>query len=62
MPKVKALKKFYDVEAKLDREPGDSWDVTAERATALNSTQYGELVEVAKAARRKPAAKKGDAE
>ena len=55
MPKVKALKKFYDIEAGSDRLPGDSWEVTAERAKALNTTQYGELVEVTKATKaRKP--------
>lgn len=55
MPKVKALKKFYDLEAGVDRVPGDSWEASAARAKALNETQYGELVEVAKAAKARKA-------
>ena len=59
MPKVKALKKFYDIEADSDRLPGDSWEVTAERAKALNATHYGELVEVAKTATKARKPKEG---
>ena len=57
MAKVKCVKRFYDIAERVDRNPGDEWDVTDARAKALNATEYGTLVEVA--AKPKAKARKG---
>lgn len=41
---AKAEVRFYDVEAKTDRSPGDTFEVSQERYDALNGTEYGVLV------------------
>ena len=43
--KVKAIKLFEDIQAKVDRKPGDVWEVDEARFEALNSTEFGKLVE-----------------
>lgn len=56
--KVKAIAQFHDLEADVDRKAGDVFEVAAERFKAINSTQYGKLVEEVKAAKKAPAKKK----
>lgn len=46
MVEVTCTQPFYDKEAACDRAIGESWEVTEERAAAINSTQYGELVAI----------------
>lgn len=46
MVEVTCTHPFYDKEAACDRAIGESWEVTEERAAAINSTQYGELVAI----------------
>ena len=46
--KVKTLVRFIDLEARKTREIGDVFDVTQKRLDEINSTSYGELVEVVK--------------
>ena len=54
--KVKAIKLFEDIEAKVDRRPGDVWEVDEARFESLNSTKYGQLVEAVE--EKKPAPKR----
>lgn len=42
--RVEVVRKFYDLEKKVDREVGEKFAVTKERFEQLNSTKYGELV------------------
>ena len=53
--KVKAIKLFEDIQAKVDRKPGDVWEVDEARFESLNSTEFGQLVE---AVEEKPAPKR----
>ena len=57
--KAKAIKKFYDIEAGVDRAADDEFECTEARFKAINSTQYGVLAEKV-AAPRKNTAKKED--
>ena len=41
---VEAIKYFGDKAEKVDRYPGDQWEVDEDRFEALNATVYGELV------------------
>ena len=34
---------FHDIEADVDRNPGDEFEVTPERLAAINSAGFGEL-------------------
>lgn len=54
MVKVKCIQKFYDVKADADRLPGDEWEVSDARAKEINSSRYGDLVEVVSKAKAKP--------
>ena len=44
--KVKAIKAFTDLEAKIDRAVGDVWEVSQARKDALDASEYAPLVEV----------------
>lgn len=41
---VEAVRPFEDLVEKVDRKPGERWEVSPERFEAINSTVYGELV------------------
>lgn len=43
---VRCLRTFLDLETGEMRNVGERFEVTAERLSAINSTRYGQLVEV----------------
>lgn len=43
--RVKALKRFKDLDAGLFRDEGEEFNVTPKRFEAINGTKYGALVE-----------------
>lgn len=45
--KAKVLKNFHDLEDKVFRKKDEEFEVTKERFTSINATQYGVLVESA---------------
>lgn len=47
---AKAEVRFYDIEARADRNPGETFEVSRERFDALNGTEYGVLVSQAEEA------------
>lgn len=49
--KCKTVKRFFDIEAKCQREVGDTFECSAERFKAINSTAHGTLAEEVKATR-----------
>lgn len=44
--KVRALANFFDIKEEVDRNVGDEFVVTPERAEAINNAGFGKLVEV----------------
>lgn len=44
--KVRALANFFDAKEEVDRNKGDEFEVTKERADAINEAGYGKLIEV----------------
>ena len=49
--KVVCAESFFDLEEKVMREKGDTFDCTAQRLKAINGTKYGTLAEKAPAKR-----------
>ena len=43
---VVCVRAFRDIETRAMHEVGERFEVTAERLSAINSTRYGQLVEV----------------
>lgn len=43
--KVKALRNYFDIKAKVRRKRGDTFEVSEERYEEINSTSEGELVQ-----------------
>jgi hypothetical protein len=54
--RAKVLKRFYDLQSKTLRLPGEEFNTNQERFGEINSTSFGVLVEVVED---KPKAKKG---